>query len=42
MRISVSNWQTSPEDVKKTVDAVERAFTSIRHRKDSENLSNKT
>ena len=31
MRISVSNWQTSSEDVSKTVAGVERVLTRIRH-----------
>ena len=30
MRISVSNWQTSPEDVTKTVAGVERVLTRMR------------
>jgi glutamate/tyrosine decarboxylase-like PLP-dependent enzyme len=42
MRISVSNWQTSPEDVKKTIDAVGRVLKSIRHRKEAEKLSSTT
>jgi glutamate/tyrosine decarboxylase-like PLP-dependent enzyme len=33
MRISVSNWQTSCEDVIKTVAGVERALESMRNRK---------
>ncbi|HEX9198994.1 MAG TPA: aminotransferase class V-fold PLP-dependent enzyme [Acidobacteriaceae bacterium] len=37
MRISVSNWQTSSEDVAKTVAGVERVLTSMRSR----NLSQK-
>ncbi len=41
MRISVSNWQTSPEDVKKTVDAVERVLTGVRHSKEAEKVSNR-
>jgi glutamate/tyrosine decarboxylase-like PLP-dependent enzyme len=32
MRISVSNWQTSPEDVVKTIAGVERALISMRTR----------
>jgi aromatic-L-amino-acid decarboxylase len=39
MRISVSNWQTSPEDVKKTIDAVGRLLTSIRNSMQTEKLS---
>lgn len=30
MRISVSNWQTSPEDVKKTIAAVDRVLKEMR------------
>jgi aromatic-L-amino-acid decarboxylase len=41
MRISVSNWQTSPEDVKKTIDAVGRVLTSIRDSQ-TEKLSGRT
>ena len=33
MRISVSNWQTSHEDVIKTIASVERVFTRMRHHK---------
>ena len=42
MRISVSNWQTSPADVKKTIDAVERVLASSRHGNHEEKLSNRT
>ena len=38
MRISVSNWQTSSEDVIKTVASVERALESIRNRKPSQTV----
>ena len=31
MRISVSNWQTSPEDVNKTIASVERVLARMRH-----------
>jgi hypothetical protein len=30
MRVSVSNWQTSPEDVKRTLDGVRRAVQQMR------------
>ena len=30
MRISVCNWQTSPEDVSKTIAGVERVLTRMR------------
>jgi glutamate/tyrosine decarboxylase-like PLP-dependent enzyme len=30
MRISVSNWQTSPEDVKRTLEGVHRAIQTLR------------
>lgn len=33
MRISVSNWQTSPENVAKTVAGVERVLTRMRESK---------
>jgi glutamate/tyrosine decarboxylase-like PLP-dependent enzyme len=42
MRISVSNWQTSPEDVKKTIDAVGRVLASIRDGMQTEKLSGRT
>jgi hypothetical protein len=32
MRISVSNWQTSQEDVIKTIAGVERVLTAMRQR----------
>ncbi len=32
MRISVSNWQTSPDDVRKTVAAVARVLHTFRTR----------
>jgi glutamate/tyrosine decarboxylase-like PLP-dependent enzyme len=32
MRISVSNWQTSPEDIAKTIAGVERVLTTMRTR----------
>jgi aromatic-L-amino-acid decarboxylase len=35
MRISVSNWQTSPEDVHKTVAGVERVLATMRNRSPS-------
>jgi hypothetical protein len=36
MRVSVSNWQTSREDITRTVARVERALTSMRRRKAAE------
>ncbi len=30
MRVSVSNWQTSPQDVEKTIAAVERVVVGMR------------
>jgi glutamate/tyrosine decarboxylase-like PLP-dependent enzyme len=36
MRVSVSNWQTSREDITRTVAGVERALTSMRRRKAAE------
>jgi aromatic-L-amino-acid decarboxylase len=42
MRISVSNWQTSHEDVKKTIDAVGRVLTSIRDGMRTEKVSGRT
>ena len=42
MRISVSNWQTSYEDAIKTVAGVERALESMRNRRPSQKLSNRS
>jgi glutamate/tyrosine decarboxylase-like PLP-dependent enzyme len=42
MRISVSNWQTSHEDITKTVAGVERVLLSMRHCKPTEKLPNRT
>jgi len=38
MRISVSNWQTSQEDVVRTVEAVERVLARVQHRARPEKL----
>lgn len=42
MRISVSNWQTSSEDVIKTVAGVERVLTRMRSARQAEKQSNGT
>ena len=39
MRISVSNWQTSPEHVARTIAGVERALTRIRSRIDEQSAT---
>jgi glutamate/tyrosine decarboxylase-like PLP-dependent enzyme len=42
MRISVSNWQTSREDVTKTIAGVERVLAGMRHSKRLEKKPSKT
>ncbi len=42
MRVSVSNWQTSHEDVIRTVAGVERVLTSMRRRKEAERRSKRS
>jgi len=42
MRISVSNWQTAPEDINQTAAGVERVLTSMRQRRLVAGRSNRT